>query len=191
MRALVACTTVFLLAPGSALAAGDGGGAADLAWRVANLALLLGVLYAFGRKPVQGFFRDRRDRIQTEVETAAQLRQEAEERHARLQRQLADLEAELTQIRTTARERAETERERILADARASAERVRQDASIAIDQELRRARQELRREAADLSVELAGELLRSEVSDSDRDRLLDEFISKVESSPSQGSGRVG
>ncbi len=188
MKAALAALLPGLLLPATALAAGEGGGLADLFWRVANLVLLLAVLVVFARKPVQGFFRDRRDRIQSEVEAAARMRDEAEERHARLQRQLADLESELTRIRTTARERAQSERERIIADARASADRVREDARIAIDQELRRAREELRREAADMSVELAAELLRTEVGEADRDRLLDEFIGKVEPSPTHGPG---
>ncbi len=190
MKAAIATLLPGLLLPATALAAGEGGGLADLFWRVANLVLLLAVLVVFARKPVQGFFRDRRDRIQSEVEAATRMREEAEDRHARLQRQLADLDSELTRIRTTARERAESERERIIADARASADRVREDARIAIDQELRRAREELRREAADMSVELAAELLRTEVGEADRDRLLDEFIGKVEPSPTHGTERA-
>lgn len=177
---------VSLVLPGTALASGDGG-ALDFVWRVANTLLLLGVLYVFARKPIQAFFQDRRDRIQGEVETAAQLRDQAEERYARLQRQLAELDTDLDRIRRTARERAEGERERILADARAAAVRVREDARIAIEQELRRAREELRREAADLSIEMAADLLRSEVGDSDRERLVDEFIGKVEAADGNGA----
>ncbi len=188
MKLLLALLLLGCALPAPALAAGDGG-AMTLVWQVLNLVLLFIVLFVFARKPIQGFFRDRRDRIQTDVETAARMRQEAEERHEELQRQLAELDSELTRIRTTARERAESERARILADARASAERVRQDSRIAIDQELRRALDELRREAADLSVEMAGELLRSGVGDADRERLLDEFIGKVESTATNGSGR--
>jgi F-type H+-transporting ATPase subunit b len=186
----VALAVGSLLLPCVALAEGDDARvAADLAWRVFNLALLGAVLVLYGRRPIQAFFRDRRDRIQSEVETAARLRQEAEERHARLQRQLAELDSELARIRTTARERAEAERDRIVADARAAAQRVRDDARVAIDQELRRAREELRREAAELSVELAGELLRGEVGAADRERLLDGFIGDVEASARNGGGR--
>ena len=174
--------------PGTALAAGDGGAGWDFFWRVLNVALLLLVLYVTARKPIQAFFRDRRDGIQGEVERAAQLRKEAEERHGRLQRQLAELEGDLERIRRSARERAENEGDRILSDARASADRIREDARIAIEQELRRARKELRREAANLSVEIASGLLRDEITENDEERLLDEFIGEVER-PSNGQGR--
>ena len=86
-----------------------------------------------------------------------------------------------------ASDRAETEKQRILEEARAAAERIRSDARAAVDQELRRARDELRREASDLSIELAGEILRNQVTGTDRDRLMDEFIAKVER-PGSGSG---
>lgn len=178
-----------LLSPTAALAAGGEGETSLFFYRVLNVVLLAAVLYVVGRKPIQAFFRDRRERIEGEVETAARLRQEAEERHLRLQRQLSELETDLDRIRRTARERAQNERDRILSDAQASAERIRADARIAIEQELRRARAELRQEASDLSVEIASGLLRDQVTESDQTRLLDEFIDEIEGASSNGSGR--
>jgi F-type H+-transporting ATPase subunit b len=187
-RALAPTLALAVLAPAPALAAGGESGVADLIWRVVNLALLLAVLFVLARKPIQAFFRDRRDRIKGELQSAAQLRKEAEQRYAKWQRQLVDLDAELERVRATVRERAEAERERILADARAGAERIRSDAHVAVEQELRRAREQLREEASALSIQLASELLQAQVSDADRDRLLDEFIAKIEQPSSNGSG---
>ena len=108
------------LAPGSALAAGGESGAGILFWQALNLTILFAVLWFFARKPLVAWFRERRDRIEGEVESAAKLQREAEERHAHWQRKLAELAGELEEIRRTARGRAETERERILEDARAA-----------------------------------------------------------------------
>ena len=77
-------------------------------------------------------------------------------------------------------ERAEQEKAQILEDARASAERIKRDAASGVDREIERAKQALREEAADLSVELAGKLLQEQVTDGDRDRLVDEFVSDIE-----------
>ena len=146
-----------------------------------NLLILLAVLVYFARKPIQAYFAERRDEISGDIESAAELKKDAEERFAKWQRKLAHLEAELDEIRTQARERAESEREHILADARASAERIRRDATTAIEQEVRRAQEGLRGEASELAVELAAGLLRDQVGDADRERLLDEFIGRIES----------
>jgi len=166
--------------PGAAWAA-EGGGLADLLYQALNLAILLGVLIYFGRKPVMAYFASRRSDIKRDLDSAAELLAAAEARNSEIQRKLADLESEIEETRETARKRADEECERILAEARKAAERIRSDAHAAAEQELARARRELRAEAADLAVQLAGELLREQTGEGDRERLLDEFITRVES----------
>ena len=175
--------------PAYAESGGHGGGVRELLWSAFNLALLLGVLVYFTRKPLIDFFADRRRAIQADLKAAADLRADAEARYAQWQRRLIDLESELAGIRATARERAATEREHILADAAAAAERIRRDASAAVDQELRRARAQLRQEAAQLAVELASETLKRQVTAADQDRLLDEFVRTIESAPAADGAR--
>lgn len=187
IRRSVALSAAALLQAAPAWAA-EGGG---LLWPAVNFLLLVAVLVILLRKPAKEYFATRRDAVRTQLETAAQLKKEAEERYAQWQRRLVELDRELEGIRDTARERAETEREHILADARASAERIRRDASAAVDQEVRRAKDQLRREASDLAIELAAGLLRENVTSSDRERLLDEFIARVEApeaAVSRGNG---
>ena len=154
-----------------------------------NLALLLGVLFYFGRKPISEFFSSRRSGIQSELSEAADLLAKAERRNSELQRRLVDLGSEVEGIREDAGRRAEEEAERILADARATAERIRLDAQAAVAQELRRAQSALREEAADLALEIATRKLHEQVGDADRERLVDEFILRVEANAGEGAGR--
>ena len=176
-------------AAGPALAAGgeEHGGGEGLLFPFLNFALLVGVLFFLTRKPVQAFFAERKRNIETELDQAAELQRQAEERHAKWQRRLVDIERELDEIRRLGRARAEAEREQILADARESAARIERTARSAIEQELRRARETLRGEASNLAVDLAASLLRERVTDADRDRLLDEFIARVEQTPSDAA----
>ncbi|MEE8475864.1 MAG: ATP synthase F0 subunit B [Myxococcota bacterium] len=155
----------------------------SLVYPALNLAILLAVLFYFGRKPIRSFFVERRGQIREELERAAKMKAEAEERYAQWQRRLVDLDTELESIRAAARERAEIERDRILTEAEAAAERVRADAHAAVEQELRRAREQLRREAADLAIELAAQRLREQITPADHDRLLDEFVTRIERGP--------
>jgi F-type H+-transporting ATPase subunit b len=155
---------------------------------ILNLLLLVAVLFYFGRKPILEFFSQRRVQIEEDIEKAEGLRSEAEERYATWQRKLADLDEELEGIRSRSRERAESERAQILRDANATSERIRADATAAIEQELRRARAVLHEEAADLAVELAENMLRQQVTESDRERLVREFIERIEHTGAE-SGR--
>lgn len=186
----VAFAAAILLASTTALAAGDEHGdsaTSDFLWQTANFILLVGVLVWLLRKPMQKFFADRREEIAGNLENASQLLQQAESRFAEWQGKLADLDQELEQLRAVAQRRAQEERNQILADARSTAERIERDAGAAVDQEIRRARTVLREEAADLAVELAAELLREQVGDDDRERLIDEFIARVDEVEKSGA----
>lgn len=184
MRAAALGLLLVVLASPAAAASGETG----LFYPVLNLLVLVAALVYFARKPVRAFFHDRRLEIQENLHSAAELRREAEERYAKWQRKLIDLEDELAQIREKSRERAEAERRHIIADAEASAGRIRSDATAAIDQELRRSREILREEAADLAIELAGNLLREQVNEADRDRLVSEFIERIEHTADSDTG---
>lgn len=178
MKRTAAALLVFLAGP--AHAAGDAHGGGGLLWPTLNFALLVGVLIYFARKPVLAYLADRRNTISTNIESAAQLLAEAERRLADWSQKAANLDREVSSIREETRHAAEAERDRILADARATAERIRQSASAVAERELHHAREKLRQEAADLAVELATRILREHVSDGDRTRLVDEFIERIE-----------
>ena len=158
----------------------------------ARILILLAVLVYFARKPLRAYFDKRRSDISGELQSSADELATAESTYAKWQRRMIDLEGELDEIRATSRQRAEAERERIIEDARATAERVQRDATTAIELELRRAREILREEATQLAIELAGERLSREVTEADRDRLIDEFIGLIASTPgSDASQREG
>jgi len=188
LRILAVLSTLLLALP--ALAAEEHAeGLKPLLWNALNLAILIAVLVHFARKPLRAYFDKRRANIQSELRAAADQLATAESTYAKWQRRMIDLQAELDEIRTTSRQRAEAERERIILAARATAERIRRDATAAVELELRRAREILRDEAAQLAIQLAGERLAREVTDADRDRLIDEFIERIGSTSDSGASR--
>jgi F-type H+-transporting ATPase subunit b len=188
----ILCALAIALAAAPALASGSESGSdhGELIWQAINLAILVGIIVYAARQPVKSFFAERREQIQADLEESAEFLKSAETRYSEWQRKLVDLETELDQIRAAARQRAHEERDHILADARAAAERIKNDARAAIDQELRRAETELRGEAADLAIELASKLIRDQVGDADRARLVDEFIARVEDGSTSAGGNA-
>lgn len=186
---LWALTALFALAPSAALAStgAEEAGFWGFFWHVLNLALLVGVIVWFGRAPVRQYFADRRYRVRENLESSARLLAEAEARLTEWQGKLAHLDTEIEEARATSRRLAEAERERILADARVRAERIRRDTTAAVDQEVRRARLALRAEASDLALELAERWLRDELTAADRERLVAEFVERIERAPAHGA----
>jgi F-type H+-transporting ATPase subunit b len=177
-RALV--LVLVLGAPAPAFAASADGHGGDTFWQVLNVVLLLAVLIYFARKPVLSYLAERRDTIAKNLEGSAQLLAEAERRLGEWNEKAANLDREVASIRDATRRAAEAERDRILADAQVTAERIRRSAGAVVERELQQARERLRGEAADLAVELAARILREQVNDGDRTRLVDEFIGHIE-----------
>lgn len=157
-----------------------------LFWNAINLAILIGVIVYYGRKPLQRYFGERRREVSHDIDRSAELLAESESRLAEWQGRIDRLDAELDEIRRTARRRAEAERDRILEQAQAAAERIRRDAESAIERELRRAHDHLRDEAVALTVDLAAKLMREQVTEEDRERLLGEFIDGVDGAAAPG-----
>lgn len=174
-----ACYCVLLaLLPSVAYA--ESGAASDFIWKVANLVLLLAVLFYFGRKPVQRFLEERRDGIQENIAASQKLLDEAEGRLQQWNAKGARLDADVEHILDSARQAADQEAQAIVAHAKASADRIRQGAQAVVERELSVARKRLRTEAAELAVEVAGRVLAEQVSNGDRERLVDEFIHDLE-----------
>ena len=188
--AVVVVIAGILAAASPALAAGGGSGpsASELLWQAVNLVLLLGVLFAVARKPITAYFAERREQIKEDIQKADKLLAESKKQFSEWQGKLVELEAEVQTIRDETRQRAHDERDQIVAAAHDSAERIRSDAVAAVDQELRRAQVQLREEAANLAIDLAASMITEQVDDRDRDRLLDEFITRVEPATIQDSG---
>jgi F-type H+-transporting ATPase subunit b len=179
VRKLLAFVLLLAVA-GPASAESEGGHGGSLFWQVANVLLLLAVLVYFARKPVLAYLAGRRDTIAKNLESSAELLSESERRLAEWNRRAAGLDEEANSIREATLRAAQAEGDRIIADARVTAERIRQSANAVAERELRRAQEALRGEAADLAVELAAKILREQVNEGDRTRLLDEFIERVE-----------
>jgi F-type H+-transporting ATPase subunit b len=151
-----------------------------------NLILLIAVLCYFARKPVSEYLAARRDTIARNISSSEQLLKDAERKLAEWNARAARLDADVAMILESTRKGAEAEKATILAAAEATAARIRQSAGGVVDRELRTARVALRKEAAELAVTLAASLLHQHTTDADRNRLVDEFIAKIE--PGAGAG---
>jgi F-type H+-transporting ATPase subunit b len=192
MRRLVLVLLGIALATPAWASSDAGGGSflglSTLTWQVLNFLLLVTVLFVAGRGPVLSYLASRRAEIQGDLSASKELLAQAEAKLSEWQERTGRLESELAQIRDTSRRLAEQERNEILAQAHASAERIRSDATAAVEQELRRARAELSAEASELAVELAGTILREQVGSDDQQRLFDEFLQRIGDAPRPGNG---
>ena len=145
-----------------------------------NLAVLLAVLVFALKTPVADFLKFRRSIIKEQLEASGEAKEAAEARQAELEARLAGFDDELAGILQGVREDAEADRRRTLAQAEQAATQLEAAARRTVDEELRRARTELRDEAVEQTVRMATELLSGAVADADRKRLATDYLAKVE-----------
>lgn len=146
---------------------------------IVNFIIFVTVLVVVLRKPLADFLRGRKESIAKEMEDAQKLLENAQRHHAEISARLDKLESELKAVREQIKKEGEAEGERIMERAKQAAERIRREADFQAEQEVKMAKMELREEAARLAVKLAEETLEKAISDADRERLVNEFITEV------------
>lgn len=181
MRAIFVTLLMFLCMTGVALAAEDHGGGAmkDFFWRMINFAIFAGVLYFLCRRAVRQYFAGRRETIETTLNEAERLRNEAVERLREYDAKLEKASEEIKEMVEMIRSQGEDEKEQIIRDAHATAAKMKADAETRIDYEFKKAMAELKEEAARLSVETAEEILREKTTEKDHENMVNEFLNRM------------
>ena len=188
LRTLVLCIALLLvfLSP-TALSASEGGasGEAGIDWllwtaKLLNFGIFAGALIYFIVPPVKQMLDGRQSAIAEELGQAEQSLGGVARKKAEAVAELKRLEAQAAAIRVRAKDEAEAERTRILEETQRSSERLVQISEARIEGAMRTARAELRQFAAELSVQLAEELVRKEINEKDQEILFDEGIRSLE-----------
>jgi F0F1-type ATP synthase membrane subunit b/b' len=144
-----------------------------------NFGILAAGYYLLGKKPIAAGLLVRRDAIAREIEEAQRMKLEAEERAKTYQAKLESLEHEVRMAREALVRAGEAERERIVTEAEAKAQRMRKDAEFLVEQELKQMRHDLWREAVEVAVSSAEEMLKKRVTPADQERLAEAFLSDL------------
>jgi F-type H+-transporting ATPase subunit b len=182
-RAAAFTLALGLLFPATSAAASEGGdrwGVLLTVGRFFNLGVVIAVLVWVGRKPLQRFMADRSDTIRRQLAEAQGARREAEAKLQEIEGRMSRLDAEVAELAASADRDARAEHERLLAEAERDAEKIVTRARQEIEGLTRAAELALRREAAELSIRLAEERIRSDITDDDRKRLFSRFVGSLE-----------
>ena len=157
----------------------EGGMIAGLIWPTINFAILVGVLYYFGKTPFTTYLADRSATIRKDLVDAAALKASANAQLAAIEQKLQALPGELDALRRRGAEEIAAEEQRIAAAAATERDRLLEQTRHEIDLQLRLAKREILEHAADLSLQLATERLKKEITPADQARLVDQYLTQV------------
>jgi F-type H+-transporting ATPase subunit b len=178
---------LLLLAPGLALAATEGGHDSgglisldkSLIIQVLNFVILLLILQRLLYKPFLAKMAERTQAIQKSLDEAQAARAQAARQQEENETRLRAAHAEAAAIRAQALKDAADEQKRLVDAARAESQRLVETAKAQLDADVRRARDDLRREVADLATAVAEKLVRRSLRDDDHRRIGADAIAKV------------
>jgi F-type H+-transporting ATPase subunit b len=185
----VVCALMLFVAPALVWAAAESGHAEgggglisldkSLIVQVVNFVVLLLILHRLLYKPFLAKMNERTEAIKRSLDEAQAARAEAAKQAEENAERLRAAYAEAAAIRAQALKEAAEEQRRLVEAARAEATKLVESARAQTDADIRRAREELRREVSDIAIAVAERLVRKSLRDADHRRIVDEAIAKV------------
>lgn len=174
---------ILLLACSAYASGGEGGhesgGWVDLAWKSFNFVVLVGFLYWLLAPKIKAFFIDRRKDIKESLENTTQQKAEAEKQYREYAEKIDKASSEIDNIFEMIKAQGIAEKQKIIDDAHKVAKKMKEDAQARIEQELQKAATQLRIEAAQLSVKMAEEILKKNITEKDHEAMIREYMNKV------------
>lgn len=152
----------------------------DLLWKAINLAVLVGLIVYFTRKPVGAAFRTMAKEAVDRWNGAHKTAQDAEAEIAAQRRLIEGLEGELKRMIADVQADSQRESTRMAADARAESNRILANARIQVEQEIAKARADLRRQLAEETLKLAEQMVREGITPAERKRLMESYVRDME-----------
>jgi F-type H+-transporting ATPase subunit b len=147
--------------------------------KVANFAILAGVLVYFLKSPIAAYLASRATQIRQDLVTASEVRAAATARLAEIERKLQALPEELDALKAQGARDVVAEQARIAQAAAAERDRLIAQTRREIETRLRLARRELSEYAARLAVAIAEERIRRSITPDDQLRLVDRYTAQL------------
>ena len=182
---LCVCCLSFQL--GSAFAAGGAEGGdrtgdlLDLLWRFINFALMvLIIVWALRKAGIKDRLSARTKEIQQRLDDLKKEKDAAHQRYQEVEGKLKALEDERRSIIDQYKRDGSAEKERIIQEAKVKVEQILSQAEVTIEQEIHSARERLKEEVVDFAAKKAQEIIARELTEKDQDRLIHDFIERVD-----------
>ncbi len=152
---------------------------AQMIFAITNFIILMIAMYFLMYKPLKQTMDKRQDKIKGEIETAEQLKADADQMKAEITAELAKSRETAQEIITRAEKTAEVQKDEIVLAARTEAQKMIDKAHAEIREEKEKVLGEIRDEAATLAMLAASKLIERSLNDTDHKQLVDKYIEEA------------
>jgi F-type H+-transporting ATPase subunit b len=146
-----------------------------------NFFVLVGLLIYFVGKPLKAYLLKRHNTVKTQLEETEKVLKDAQTLRAQYQERLDKLDGEIEVFKKETMQQAEAEKKKIIEEAHAFAERIREQARLTAEQENKDMARKIKEGISRLTMEKAQQLITEKITQSDHDKLVEEFIVKLRS----------
>ena len=129
--------------------------------------------------PVRQMLKKRQDKIQGELEDAKQNQDEAAALKAEYEAKLKDINAEAEEILGEARKKALANENRIIAEAKEEAARIRERAEQEAELEKKKAADDVKKEMISIASVMAGKVVAASIDTTVQDSLIEETLKEM------------
>jgi F-type H+-transporting ATPase subunit b len=147
--------------------------------QICNLFLQVYLIKRFLFKPINEMLAKRKAMADAEISDATKAKDEANAMKAEYEQNMQDAKNKANEILTSAQKTAALQSEEILRDATSQAAMLKAKAESDIEQEKRKAVNDIKDEIGGMAVEIAGKVIEREICEDDHAKLIDEFIANV------------
>ena len=144
-----------------------------------NLFIQVMLIKKFLFKPIREVLAKRKALADAEIAEATKAKEEAQSLKSEYEESMKQARDKANDILNTAQKSASQQSEEIIREANAQAVSIKAKAERDIEQERRKAVNEIKDEIGDMAMEIAGKVIGREINSSDHEKLIDDFINKV------------
>ena len=166
-------------------AAGESDGGSplmDFVWKTLNVTVLVAIIYKFARKPVASALNSTAQSAKQVVDDARSAEEKITSELSGMRFQISVLEKEAVEMVASAKKDAENEKARIIEEGRQELARMKKQARFTMEQERRKAEDDLRNWVAEESVKLAEEKLKKEMNQKHQAKLVKNYMNQLNQS---------
>ena len=147
--------------------------------QICNLFIQLWLIKKFLFKPISEILEKRQKLTDDELKGARESKLKADEMKKEYETSLSSAQAEAADIVAKAQKEAQTKADNIVRDAEEQAAGIKKRAEADIEQEKKKAINEVKDTIGGLAMDIAGKVVEKEINENDHKKLIDEFIGNV------------
>lgn len=147
--------------------------------QICNLFLQVYLIKRFLFKPINNILAKRKEMADAQIQDAVKAREEAEAMKSQYEQDMIQAKNKANEIVDSAQKTATAQSEELLREASRQAAAMKNKAEADIEQEKRKAVNEIKDEIGGMAMEIAGKVIEREISEEDHAKLIDDFIANV------------